>query len=66
MTQMILSLKQTRLIDIENGLVVAVLYGQGRKGWIGRLELVDDSYIWRGETTRSYCIAQGTTFNILR
>ena len=37
----------------------------GRNG-LGSLELADANYyIQNGETTRSYCIEQGTIFNIL-
>ena len=36
------------------------------EGWIGSLGLADANYyIQNGQTTRSYCIAQGTIFNIL-
>ena len=36
------------------------------EGWIGSLGLADANYyIQNGYTTRSYCIAQGTIFNIL-
>ena len=36
------------------------------EGWSGRLGLADVSfYIQDGQTTRSYCIAQGTILNIL-
>ena len=34
--------------------------------WIGSLELADAKhYMQNGSTTRSYCRAQGTIFNIL-
>ena len=50
--------------DIENRLVVAK-WAVG-EGWIRSLELVDANYyVWNGQITRSYSIAQGTIFNIL-
>ena len=41
--------------------------GRGvEEGWIGSLGLADANYyIENGYTTRSYCRAQGTIFNIL-
>ena len=41
--------------------------GEVGKGWSGSLGFADaNSYIQDGETTRSYYIAQGTVFNLLR
>ena len=56
---------RNRLTDLENTLVVAK--GEG-EGWIGSLGLADanDYYIENGWTTRFYCRAQETIFNILR
>ena len=55
--------KRNRLIDIENGLVVAN-EGWGRKDWefgISRCKSVYTGWI----NNKVHCIAQGTTFNIL-
>ena len=40
--------------------------GVGRRDWefgVSRCKLLHIE--WNGQTTRSYCMAQGTTFNIL-
>ena len=40
--------------------------GSSGKGWIGSLGLADANYyVENGQTTRSYCIGQGTISNIL-
>ena len=39
---------------------------RGKMGWFGNLRLAEANYcIQDRETARSYCIAQGTIFNIL-
>ena len=40
--------------------------GEVGEEWIRSLGLADTNYsIWNRQITRSYCIAQGTIFNIL-
>ena len=52
-------------MDRENRLVVAKGegFGEGMRGSLGLAEV--NYYIYNEYTTRSYCIAQGTIFNIL-
>ena len=65
MTQRTYLLKRNRLTEIENRLVVAKgEVGGGGMDWefgISRCKLLYIEWI----TTYSYCIAQGTIFNIL-
>ena len=65
MTQMNLSMKQKRNLDIENRLVVAKEEGVGGgMEWefgVSRCKLLYREWI----NNRSYCIAQRTVFNIL-
>ena len=66
MTQVKLSMKQNRFMDIENSLVVTK--GEevgGRTEWevgVSRYKLLYTEWM---KKTRSYYIAQGTIFNIL-
>ena len=59
-----LSTKQKQIIDIENEFAAAKREGVwGRDGWEFEISRCKLSYIeW---IIRSYCIAQGTIFNIL-
>ena len=53
--------------DSQTQTVVAKCGGvQRREGWTGSFGLVDmNYYVQDGYATRSYCMAQGTIFNIL-
>ena len=63
MAQIILSVKQEKIMDMESRLLVA--RGRG-KGWRGNLGLVDAKYyIWNGQAMRSCSTTQGTMFNLL-
>ena len=45
---------------------VVIAKGEGLGGWIGSLRLIDTSYyIESRQAIRSYCVVQGTVFNIL-
>ena len=58
-------LNKNRLTDIENKFGVAKGEG-GREGRTESVGLTDTNYYEKDvETTRSYCIAQGTIFSIL-
>ena len=62
MIQMNLSTKQTQTQRTDLWLPRGKEVGEGR---IGSLGLADANHYTLNESTRSYCIAQGTMFNIL-
>ena len=67
MAEINLSTKQKQTHRHREETVASWNVGGAGKGCTGSLGLVDaNNYIINGWTTRSYCIAQRNTFNVLR